>query len=235
MQMTGLLSVLYFPTPAWYNSMSNFFDSLSLPITPTVPCVGDLQSLERYQLGLMTAGFLLIMLLLALFASRILKAVLPADKYSRIDSKVFFNLQVLAGITVTQSVLIFLTMVFSTRGFKGKSIEAKMAIESETHRLESEADASYQGGLITSVALVAIAIAIVKHGSSVFIEERRKFLAADSTESSSSSRLTEQAQLDSLLPFWSTFTIAYTPSCSDHEYVARAKRAHAQIKIMGRS
>jgi hypothetical protein len=209
-QMLTLLVALSLGFPSWLKTIASFLDSLSLPITVNTPCIPGLGGIARWQRGLLTFLCLSAAISLLLFAKPVFARVrcLP-----RISTKHFASMQILASILVTQSVAVLLPMTFDVDEL---SSEAVAVVNIEMKSRQSGAESlelmfTIAASVATIVFISASVVILVEHAHVKYLTVRMSFFENEDRE------MSQEEEVDALLPFWSTFCLSYVPRSANFE------------------
>jgi hypothetical protein len=212
-QMLALLVSLSLGYPQWLKSIASALDSVSLPLSVNTPCVRGLQDIERWQRGLISFLALCVILSMLLFAKPILTLF---GCFPPIRAKHFMNMQILASLFVTQSVAVLLPMCLNFDELVGETI----VDASEYAGLFEEVNAIFVDKAVKIAATISVvvliassAVLLVDHAHNKYQVARRSFLEKDGDNE----ELSEDDQVDQLLPFWSTFCLSYVPRSANFE------------------
>jgi hypothetical protein len=214
-QMLGLLVSLSIGSPQWLKSIVSIFDSVALPVN--APCMPGLEYLSRWQQAIVSFVAFFAVVALLVHLKRILSrfSCLPP-----ISSKTYMNLQILASILVIQSVVILLPLSINIEELTSDIMEGAANLEPTDNEgvflVKVIKDILAHG--TTFVGIATFVLLLVHFAHIKYLDARASFFEKDAAD------FTEAEQVDSLLPFWSTFCLSYVPRSADFESKALRRR-----------
>ena len=230
LQMVPLLTTLTV-YPPWFKSVVNVFGRVSLPVAVAPSCFDGVKKWERWEMA--SVAFVLLYVLVGILVG--LRHVL-VPLAVKVKPQVYLNLQIVAGIIVTQSPLVLLRMSIDAQEIVSNVVE-----KVDTYRVSSVTSILVFFGpellsFVVALAIMIFTFSLIQSGSFYLKSERDAFqcrvLAAKAAGESSEPRggggeiedsppLDDESlelQLNVHLPFWSSFGgLPYTPSCADFE------------------
>jgi Leucine-rich repeat (LRR) protein len=206
-QMLALLVSLSLGYPVWLKSVTSFLDNIALPVTVNAPCIRGLENTPRWQRGLISYLGLCATICCLLFVRPVLarfRCVPP------IRTKHFVNMQILASILVTQSAVALLPMTFNIDEMVSDALQITALSEDVVYSAVLHVAVSVISTISVVVGLSSSAVLLVDHAHSEYLSARLSFFENEE-------ELSEEEQVDRLLPFWSTFCLSYVPRSANFE------------------
>ena len=219
-QLGGLFQILALVcsvvvTPDWYGKLSNVLRAASLPLQVNSPCAPGLQSQPKYVQGIAT--ILLVTVVTALMA---VAPFLPFVR-SKVEASTAAKIQRLAGVVVGQSAICISATLeqISKTPFKQKENKSDgfVLIALDDREMFNLNDV---------IAQVTITVVFIWGLSTLYSLAVAKF--EESRHASTNGQKSTNGQISaSMLPFYSTFCMPYTPSMSDFDLTVLARKVVA--------